>query len=72
MHQVPKNFGLTDHQVDLTNNTMVKQYQRISCNRLLSCWWKRDGECFKASFGATESQVATWFTSFNPLFKIQS
>ena len=36
---------------------MVKQYQRISCNRLLSCWWKRDGECFKASFGATESQM---------------
>ncbi len=53
-----KNFGLTDHQVDLTNNTMVKQYQRVyHATDYYLVGGKEMGECFKASFGATESQM---------------
>ncbi|MBY6180246.1 teichoic acid glycerol-phosphate primase TarB [Staphylococcus haemolyticus] len=53
-----KNFGLTDHQVDLTNVTMVRQYQRVyQATDYYLIGGKEMGTCFKESFEATEEQL---------------
>lgn len=53
-----KNFGLTDHQVDLTNVTMVRQYQRVyQATDYYLIGGKEMGICFKESFEATEEQL---------------
>ena len=46
-----KNFGLTDHQVDLNNVTMVRQYQRVyQATDYYIIGGKEMGTCFKESF----------------------
>ncbi|GGG90060.1 CDP-glycerol glycerophosphotransferase family protein [Staphylococcus pragensis] len=53
-----KNFGLTDHQVDLNNKKMVKQYQRVY---QATDYYLVGGEemvtCFNEAFGATDKQM---------------
>lgn len=48
-----KNFGLTDHQVDLNNKKMVKQYKKVyqATDKYL-VGGEPMADCFKASFGA--------------------
>ena len=44
-----KNFGLTDHQVDLNNVTMVRQYQRVyQATDYYIIGGKEMGTCFKS------------------------
>ncbi|RIL71896.1 CDP-glycerol glycerophosphotransferase family protein [Staphylococcus devriesei] len=53
-----KNFGLTDHQVDLSNPKMVKQYQRVyDATDYYLIGGDEMSECFKESFGATDNQM---------------
>ena len=53
-----ENFGLTDHQVDLNNVTMVRQYQRVyQATDYYIIGGKEMGTCFKESFEATEDQL---------------
>ncbi|MCG7339818.1 CDP-glycerol glycerophosphotransferase family protein [Staphylococcus sp. ACRSN] len=53
-----KNFGLTDHQVDLNNKKIVAQYQQVydATDKYIV-----GGEpmisCFKSSFGASDEQM---------------
>ncbi|BGE83195.1 teichoic acid glycerol-phosphate primase TarB [Staphylococcus petrasii] len=53
-----KNFGLTDHQVDLNNEKMVKQYQRVY---QATDYYLVGGEemvtCFKEAFEAKDNQM---------------
>ena len=39
-----KLFGLQDHQVDTANTQMVHNIKSLRCDRLLSYWWRRNGE----------------------------
>lgn len=52
-----KKFGLTDHQVDLSNPKMVAQYKRVynATDKYLVGGQPME-QCFKDSFGATEEQ----------------
>ncbi|MGY3481639.1 MULTISPECIES: teichoic acid glycerol-phosphate primase TarB [Staphylococcus] len=52
-----KNFGLTDHQVDLNNKKMVKQYKKVyqATDKYL-VGGEPMVDCFKASFGARDDQ----------------
>ncbi len=52
-----KQFGLTDHQVDLSNPKMVAQYKRVydATDKYLVGGQPME-DCFKASFGATDEQ----------------
>lgn len=53
-----KNFGLTDHQVDLNNPKMVKQYQRVyNATDYYLIGGEEMGTCFKASFNAKDNQM---------------
>ena len=69
-----ENFGLTDHQVDLNNVTMVRQYQRVyQTTDYYIIGGKEMGTCFKESFEATEDQLLPLgFTTSITIFKIQS
>ncbi|AGZ26023.1 MULTISPECIES: teichoic acid glycerol-phosphate primase TarB [Staphylococcus] len=53
-----KDFGLTDHQVDLNNQAMVNQYQRVySATDLYLVGGDEMGHCFNESFDAQPSQM---------------
>lgn len=53
-----KNFGLTDHQVDLSNKAQVKQYQRVyQATDYYLVGGEPMAECFKQSFKARENQI---------------
>ncbi|CAC7145398.1 teichoic acid biosynthesis protein [Staphylococcus aureus] len=53
-----KNFGLTDHQVDVSDKAMVQQYRKVyqaTDFYLVGC--EQMSQCFKQSLGATEEQM---------------
>lgn len=53
-----KNFGLTDHQVDLNNNKMVEQYRQVyNATDKYIVGGEPMVTCFKESFGATDAQM---------------
>ncbi|NWK84860.1 CDP-glycerol glycerophosphotransferase family protein [Staphylococcus sp. GSSP0090] len=53
-----KHFGLTDHQVDLSNAKMVNQYKKVyrATDKYL-VGGEPMAECFKASFEASDEQI---------------
>ncbi|MEJ7376259.1 CDP-glycerol glycerophosphotransferase family protein, partial [Staphylococcus caprae] len=52
-----KQFGLTDHQVDLSNAKMVSQYRKVyNATDKYLVGGEPMVECFKASFEATDDQ----------------
>lgn len=53
-----KNFGLTDHQVDLNNNKMVEQYRQVyNATDKYIVGGEPMVTCFKESFGAADAQM---------------
>lgn len=53
-----KNFGLTDHQVDLSSTSQVKQYQSVyQATDYYLVGGEPMAECFKHSFEAREDQI---------------
>lgn len=52
-----KNFGLTDRQVDLSNNKIVQQYKKVyDATDKYIIGGEPMANCFKESFGANEKQ----------------
>jgi CDP-glycerol glycerophosphotransferase (TagB/SpsB family) len=53
-----KNFGLTDHQVDLSNATQVEQYRRVyQATDYYLVGGEPMAQCFKESFEARDDQI---------------
>ena len=53
-----KDFGLTDHQVDLNNKAMVEQYKRVyNATDYYLVGGDEMARCFEASFEAQPEQM---------------